>query len=177
MSGMLRSPWTFETAYAQDVYANLGELATDPQALYKQLHALALSMYQVKQRIQGHEAAGHVELVRAELKTLVYLRDLFADTARRFEATGNDEGLNIAEQVLLSSGTYIDSVLKALPGAVIAIPSAFIQATGQLLTKAGGIALGAALPWGLLAVGAVALLLYAERSSTVRMLSTRGLVR
>lgn len=173
---MLRSPWTTESAYAQNVYANqLGDLATDDRVLYQQLHALAVSMYQVKQRIAQHQAAGHTDLARAELATLEQLGQLFRDVALRFK--GNAEALNIAERLLLSVGTYAEQVLAALPRAVTAIPKAFLDAVGDLLAHAGGKALGAAIPWGVLGVGLVALLLYAERSSTVRMISTRGLVK
>lgn len=150
-------------------------LALSDQALLRQLHGLALTIYQAQQDVLAAQARGDVAYVGARLQDLRRLRDLFADTARRFQA--NDPAvLGALDRFILGAGTWIEQSVDALPGAIAAIPNAILKALGDIANEAGKQATGAILPWLIGGSLVLVFLFYAEKSSTVRA-GTRAALR
>jgi len=150
-------------------WGTLGDAASDAQdqILMRQLHAIALTIYQAQQDILAAQARGDTAYVRARLQDLQRMRGFFETTAAQLR--GNDPlALSSVERFILAAGTWIDNSVRALPGAIAAIPNALISAIGDIGSHAGSSLLGAALPW--LAVGALVLFAVtkAERTRTYR---------
>lgn len=149
----------------------MAEIVTSPaeQAKWKQLHALALSIYQAQQRANQFQAAGDLSNAAGEVGTVQTLRGLFdrkADEIRMM--TGSV--LTDADDFILSVGEWVQDFVRAIPGATAAIPSAIIDGLAKIAGRAGASVGLAALPWAAIALGVVGLLLVAEKSSTVRRL-------
>jgi hypothetical protein len=137
------------------------------QVLVRQLHAIALTIYQAQQDILAAQARGDTAYVQARLQDLQRMRTLFERTAAEYR--GNEPlVLSGIEQFIASAGTWIDNSIKALPGAIAAVPNAILDALEKFLSRAGQDAFKALLPW--LVVGAIVLfaLKQAEKTRTYR---------
>jgi hypothetical protein len=115
----------------------LGEtiLESDPKKLLTELHATAIAINQAMAR-------NDVASVRA-------MRAHFQDVANRYTSLGaaaDASEFSWLDNFLLSTGSWVERSLAALPGAISALP----QAIGEGLLKA-------AVPFALLAVGFIVL--------------------
>jgi len=148
---MVREPWD-----------TLGQIATDPQVLYRELHATAIALNQAQQRL----SAGNT----AELVNIANLRDHFQQIRARFlsESTAQDPGaITRTDRVILAAG----NVLAAAPAATVAVVKPLADALADLLSYVGVKTIAGLLPFGVLAVGIIYLLLFAEKSRIVRRLA------
>jgi hypothetical protein len=146
-------------------------LASEERVLYQQLHALAVAIYQVQQRITAEIAAGDLRTAAGELDALQELRRLFGDVAARFRAVGaaNDPlTLGAVDRFILAAGQYLESAVNALPGAIVAIPGAILEGIGRLAAKAGWELGRVLIPVTIVSLGIVGILLAAEKSRIVR---------
>lgn len=145
------------------------------QALYRELHGLALALYQAHQDVLAAQARGDVPYMRARLQDAANLQRLFADTAAQFRATGqltDPDGLTAIDRIIVTAGNWIQASVAALPGAIAALPNAFVAALALILEKAGGAATKAVFPWIVL-LGGLGLVLFlgvrkAETTRTYR---------
>lgn len=130
---------------------------TSDQVLYQRLHGLALSLYQAQQDVRAASQRGDQAYAVARMEDVKQLRNLFAETADEFRQNDPSAQVSTFDRFLLGVDAWISQALAALPGAIAAIPRAI-----------GSGLLSAAVPWLLGAVVLVALLKYAETSTTVR---------
>jgi hypothetical protein len=141
------------------------------RAIYQQLHALALAIYQMQQRITAEIAAGDLSTAAAEVRQLQELRALFGALAAQFRAEGaaNDPlTLTAVDRFIVATGSYLEAVVNAVPGAIVAIPGAILEGIARLAAKAGWELGRVFIPVALVALGIVAVLLTAEKSRIVR---------
>jgi len=170
----VRDPWTTLTVPQSGPVNTLsGEPAGNDQALLRQLHALALAIYQAQQDIRAAQGRGDASYARARLLDLQRLRDLFQQTAAQFHS--NDmELMSGIDRFILAAGTWIEQSMASLPGTLAAIPNAVIDGVGLIGRKVGEqggtILLGASVPILLVGGMLVWFLLQAEKSRTVRRL-------
>lgn len=146
----------------------MSDTATVPgeQQLWQQLHTIAAGIYNARQAALQAQAAGDTATYQQMLDQLSSLKDQFADQVDQIRTvTAGSVDLSLWDQAILELGDWITQSYQALPGALAAIPKAFIDAAGQT-AKNAGIMLG--LPLAAIVVGAIALLLFAEKSKTVR---------
>ena len=143
----VRSPFTTELIRPGTV--GLGQVATDPRVILSQLHGLAVAIYDAQQRARTNPTV--------EVQNVRNLLAQFKDTAARFlaasEATDPTQ-LGALDRFILATGTWIERSTAALPGAVSAIPRAFVDAIGGTAWSVVKnllpfILLGAVLVWGL----------------------------
>jgi hypothetical protein len=153
----IRDPWTTDTVQQAGPWNSLGRrgLGAVPgasdQALLRELHGLALAMYQAKQDIQAAQGRGDGDYVTARVQDLARLNETFKSTAEQY--VGNDpEALTLFDRIYLAVGTFIGGVATTISGAVTAIPGGFIDAVTSLGRKAESGLFALTLP--LLAVGA-----------------------
>lgn len=148
----------------------MAEIATVPgeQAKWKQLHAIALSIYQAQQRANKNLADGNVTQAQREAQVVLTLRGLFQRKAAEIRALVPGLDLSWVDRMTLATGEWVTAVLQALPGALAAIPNAFVDGLGRIAANAGNQAGKAILPWGLIVVGLVGLLFFFERTRTSR---------
>jgi hypothetical protein len=106
----------------------LGEVRTDDPFLLQQMHALAISIGQAKDR--GDKAA------------VIALRNRFEQLAAQFRANGGTEGLSAVDNFILAVDQWIQTSVDAIPGAIAALP----VAVGKGLIMA-------AIPFAVLALG------------------------
>lgn len=139
------------------------------QVLLRQLHALALSLYQAQQDVRAAQGRGDVAYATKRLEDVQRLRDLFQQTAAQFRSN-DPELLTAMDRFILATANWIDQSLGALPNAVAAIPNAVVDGIGKMGVKLGMTAFQVSIP--LLALGGLALwfLLRAEKSRIVRRL-------
>lgn len=173
----VHDPWSTETYQQAGPWNTLAgdpPTKTDP-VLARQLHGLALAIYQAQQDILAAQARKDTGYVQARLVDLGNLRTLFAQTAAQLQAN-DPELLTAMDRFIVSAGGWIDQAVGALPGAIAAIPNALIDALQKILTKLEGSAIQLTLP--LLALGGILIffLLQAEKSSTVRKATTAALL-
>jgi hypothetical protein len=115
------------------------------------------------------QARGDVDYVQARIQDVQRLRNMFQQTAQQFR--GNDPvSLTAIDRFILATGTWIEQAVKALPGAIAALPSAIVDGFGQATGQAGVSVLKAILPW--VGIGVVVLWLVnrAEGTATGRRL-------
>jgi hypothetical protein len=155
---MVRDPWTTQVGPYYGA-TGLGQVATDPQVLYRELHATALALNQAQQRL----TAGNP----AELVNIANLREHFQQIRTRFlaeSAVRDPDAITKTDRVILAAG----NVLAAAPAATVAIVRPLADALADLLAYVGIKTIGALLPFGVLAVGIIYVLLFAEKSRIVR---------
>ena len=109
----------------------LGDAAADAEgaALLKQLHAVAVNIYNAR--------------TRGDVGEVARLRDQFAAIAEQIRKLG-DQDMTAIDRFVLAVGNYVSGVVDAIPSAMAALPTAIAKGTIQ-----------AAVPWVL---GGVALL-------------------
>lgn len=146
----------------------MAEIVTSPaeQAKWKQLHALALATYQAQQRAIALRRAGNEGAAFGQVQTVQTLRGLMGTKVAEIQTMTQDD-LSPFDRIVLQVGDWVVAFLQALPATVAAIPNALVEGLGLIARKAGTEAGKALLP---VAIGAIAVLLLAERSSTVRRL-------
>ena len=105
----------------------LGEVRTDDPFLLQQMHALAISIGQAKDR--GDKAA------------VIALRNRFEQLAAQYRANGGD-GLSAVDNFILAVDQWVQTSVDAIPGAIAALPVAIGKG---LIT--------AAIPFAVLALG------------------------
>ena len=139
------------------------------QVLLRQLHALALSLYQAQQDVRAAQARGDAGYAAKRLEDVQRLRDLFQQTATQFRS--NDaELLGAVDRFILAAGNWIEQSVGHLPGAVAAIPNAILDGIGKMGERMGTTALKVAVPFLVLGGLVLWFLSYAEKSRTVRRL-------
>jgi hypothetical protein len=152
----IRDPWSTET-WQQRGPVVINALSGDPvgtpdQVMLQQLHALAVAIYQAQQDAKAAQERGDIQYATNRIQEVARLRDQFQVLAHQFVGV---DALGGVDAFILKTGTWVEQSMKALPGALAAIPSAFGQATFMAL-----------LPW----VGAGLLVLWflgrAEKSRT-----------
>lgn len=144
---MIRSPFT--SALIRPGTVGLGQIATDPRVLLSHLHGLAVAIYQAQQRAHTNPAV--------EIQNVRNLLAQFQDTARRFLAASeaaDPTELGAIDRFVLATGHWIEGSIRALPGAVSAIPRALVDAVGGtawgvVRNLLPFVAIGAVLFWGL----------------------------
>ena len=159
LGAIARSPWTTETGPYYGA-AGLGQVTTDPQALYRELHATAIALNQAGQRL---EVATTAEAKQAEMANVVNLREHFQQIRARFlsaSAAQDPDAVTKTDRVILAAG----DVLAAVPDAI----KTLLNTTADVIAYTGAKTIQALLPFGLLVIGVVYLLLFAEKSRIVR---------
>ena len=148
----------------------MADIASVPgeQAKWRQLHALALSIYQAQQRANQHLASGNLAQAQREASVVLTLRTLFAVKAREIQALVPGMDLSWLDRMVVATGEWVAAVLQALPGALAAIPNAFLDGAALIALRAGENTAKAAVPWALIVVGLVGLLLLIEKTRTSR---------
>lgn len=165
MTYIIRSPWTTEIGPYRG--AALGALATDPQVILRQLHGLAIAIYQAQQRAAQNPGV--------EVTNVRNLLAQFQVVARRFlEASegADPTKLGALDRFVLATGTWIEQSVQVLPRALSAIPRAFVDAIGESTGAVGWATLRALVPFALLGVllfaGARGAVREAEKTRTYR---------
>lgn len=167
---IVRNPWTAAMFQSGGPWNTLGAVpgATD-RALLTELHALALTIYQATQDVLAAQARGDVVYVQRRIQDVERMRGIFQATSEQF--AGNDSyALGAIDRFILGTGTWVAAALRALPGAIAALPIAIVQGVGKVAGVTGAVTFGALLPW----VGAGLLVIWlvtkAEKTGTGRRL-------
>jgi hypothetical protein len=145
----------------------LGDYAADEAEwtrLWRRLHGLAQAIAQATGDVTRWSAQGMIPEARARVEDVRRLRDLFAatlDEMRPIQERLGAGDLSGAERALLGVGTWIEQSVRALPGAIAALPKAVLAGVTEAVTPA--------LLWiGLLGLGLILLVGRAERTRTYR---------
>lgn len=114
------------------VYPGLGQITeTDPTKLVRELHATAIAINQAKAR---KDIAGVQNLMQ-------HFRDV-ADQYISLGAQADAAEFSWLDKFILATGTWIEDSIKALPGAIAAVPSAIgegiIKASFPFILLFGG---------------------------------------
>lgn len=150
------------------------DVDTGPDPLLQQLHALALQIVQqrniangILSNVSNADAEVDFGALDAALQRIVSLQQQFRAVAA--QRTAQDPyALGAFDSAILAIGNWAQSTLDAIPAGIAAVPNAVVNGLAKIVQNAGGAALGAAVPFGLLAAAGVGLLLFAEKSRTVR---------
>lgn len=167
---IVRNPWTTEPFPSGGPWNSLGAVpGASDRALLTELHALALSIYQATQDVLAAQARGDVSYVQARIQDVRRLRDIFATTSAQFTAK-DPYALGAIDRFILGTGTWIEQSLRALPGAIAALPIALVDGLGRVAGSAGVSVLGGILPWVGLGLVVIWLVGKAEKTGTGRRL-------
>lgn len=167
---IVRNPWTTEPFQSGGPWNSLGAVpgATD-RALLTELHALALSIYQATQDVLAAQVRGDFDYVQRRTQDVRRLRDIFQATSQQFTAS-DPYALGAIDRFILGTGTWIEQAVRALPGAIAALPIALVDGLGRVAGKAGWTVLGVSVPVILLALAAIYVVTQAEKTGTGRRL-------
>ena len=160
----VRDPWTTET-WSQAGPVVINALSGDPvpttdQVQIRQLHALAMAIYQAQQDVKAAQARGDVAYVQARIQDVERLRDAFQVKAAQFQSGDAD--------VLGAIAGFLAGVALWLLQPLAALPSGILDGVTRLGVKAGVSAVSVALPLVALAGLLLWVVSRAEKSRTYR---------
>jgi hypothetical protein len=134
----------------------------------KQLHGIALSINSLITAANDAKKRGDTVAAQQAATSVQTMQGYFQQTADAFRANDPSLNLSAADQFILGVGQWVADFVKALPGAIAALPVALTQGLAKIAEQAGESTFGAILPW--VGVGLVVLWFIgrAEKSPTVR---------
>lgn len=178
----IRNPWTTDTVQHAGPFNSVGRrgLGAVPgasdQALLRELHGLAMSIYQAQQDIIAAQQRGDAAYAVARTQDVTRLREIFTSTAEQFQ--GNDlDALSLFTQFADRVRDWEDGVKDWVANGGISdvlafIPTQLLDLLEKLGKKAAGTALDIGLPIILVGAGLIALLIFgvgkAERTRTYK---------
>lgn len=165
-----------ESLFWDDAWGDMRNLSLQEMDDYRQLHQLAVAIYQKQQIINGYlDTIGDADAVvdwnalTGAANAMLQLKQQFTSLRSRIDQnTRAQNQLGMLDRVILSVGTYAEQVLNALARALAAIPNAFIRAMGEIAKEGGRTMTEAAVSWLIpIAIGLV-VLKQLESSPSVR---------
>ena len=147
---------------------------TGADPLLQQLHSLAVQIIAqrnaanaILSNVSNADASVDWDGLNTALANIVSLQQQFKSVAAQRTAQ-NPYALSAFDNAILAVGDWAQATLNALPGAIAAVPDAIVNGLGKIVQNAGGAAFVASVPFLALAAAGVGLLLFAEKSRTVR---------